>query len=98
MKANLSSQNHLPPNRINENTNIKYFYYIIIDGNQEGPFTLEQLFEKTATDLNLKKGSLMLPLRIMLVGDKFGPGVFDVAHFIGKDAVVRRLQKVLATL
>ncbi len=59
---------------------------------------LEQLFEKTATDLNLKKGSLMLPLRIMLVGDKFGPGVFDVAHFIGKDAVVRRLQKVLATL
>jgi glutamyl-tRNA synthetase len=40
----------------------------------------------------------MLPLRIMLVGGKFGPGVFEVAALIGKDESIHRIQRALAQL
>jgi glutamyl-tRNA synthetase len=40
----------------------------------------------------------MLPLRIMLVGGKFGPGVFDIAAIIGKQETVNRIHKVLSIL
>ncbi len=53
----------------------------------------EQSFNDILQTSGLKKGSVMLPLRIMLVGGKFGPGVFDIAGIIGKDAVIRRIQK-----
>jgi glutamyl-tRNA synthetase len=34
----------------------------------------------------------------MLVGGKFGPGVFDIAEIIGKQETVNRIQKVLSIL
>jgi glutamyl-tRNA synthetase len=34
----------------------------------------------------------------MLVGGKFGPGVFDIAEIIGKEATVERIRKVLGIL
>ena len=40
----------------------------------------------------------MLPLRIMLVGGKFGPGVLDIATMIGKQATIERIQHVLTLL
>jgi glutamyl-tRNA synthetase len=40
----------------------------------------------------LKKGEVMLPLRIMLVGGKYGPGVFIIAEMIGRDETVDRIQ------
>jgi glutamyl-tRNA synthetase len=60
--------------------------------------TLEENFTQMAADAGLKKGELMLPLRIMLVGGKYGPGVFDIAEMIGKEAVVKRVNVVLAQL
>jgi glutamyl-tRNA synthetase len=36
-------------------------------------------------------GAVMLPFRIMLVGGKFGPGVFDIAQFLGKEEVLDRV-------
>ena len=33
------------------------------------------------------------PLRIMLTGSKFGPGIYDILTSLGKDEVVRRLDK-----
>ncbi len=60
--------------------------------------TLEDNFNQHATDAGLKKGELMLPLRIMLVGGKYGPGVFDIAEMIGKEAVGKRVNVVLAQL
>jgi len=59
---------------------------------------LEQSFSDLAARMNLKKGSLMLPLRILLVGGKFGPGVFDIAALIGKEATQNRIRKGLALL
>ena len=37
----------------------------------------------------------MLPFRIMLVGGKFGPGVFDIAALIGKQETLQRIEKAM---
>ena len=40
----------------------------------------------------------MLPLCIMLVGGKFGPGVFDIAALLGKEETLARLEAALLKL
>lgn len=40
----------------------------------------------------------MLPLRIMLVGGKFGPGVFEIAATIQKEATILRIEHTLSLL
>ena len=60
--------------------------------------SLESSFKELAAANQLKPGELMLPFRIMLVGGKFGPGVFDVAAILGKEETVNRIKKVLALL
>ena len=57
---------------------------------------LEAGFGEMATQHGLKKGELMLPLRIMLVGGKYGPGVFAIAELIGKEETAKRINKVIA--
>lgn len=57
--------------------------------------TLEDAFKNIAAKQNIKVGELMLPLRIMLVGSKFGPGVFHIAEFIGKEETFKRIQTAL---
>jgi glutamyl-tRNA synthetase len=59
---------------------------------------LEKEFKELAAANQLKTGDLMLPLRIMLVGGKFGPGVFDIAALIGKQETVKRIQHTLGML
>lgn len=57
---------------------------------------LENNFKEIAAVNDLKPGELMLPFRIMLVGGKFGPGVFDVAELLGKDETIQRIHRALA--
>jgi len=45
-----------------------------------------------------KPGDVLLPLRIMLVGGKFGPGVFDIATLLGKVETIKRIQLSLSRL
>ena len=59
---------------------------------------LEKVFKEIASVNQLKPGELMLPLRIMLVGGKFGPGVFEIAETIGKAETVKRIKHVLSLL
>jgi glutamyl-tRNA synthetase len=59
---------------------------------------LETEFKEMAAAHQLKPGELMLPLRIMLVGGKFGPGVFEIAAAIGRTETVTRIKKVLGLL
>ncbi len=40
----------------------------------------------------------MLPFRIMLVGGKFGPHVFDIAALLGKEETIHRMKKGLAAI
>jgi glutamyl-tRNA synthetase len=60
--------------------------------------SLEQEFKELAAANDLKPGELMLPLRIMLVGGKFGPGVFQIAELIGREQTVDRIRHVLSLL
>lgn len=60
--------------------------------------TLESNFKEIASVNEIKPGDVLLPLRIMLVGGKFGPGVFDIAALIGKEDTIARMQRALAQL
>jgi glutamyl-tRNA synthetase len=60
--------------------------------------SLESSFKELAASKNIKVGELMLPLRIMLVGGKFGPGVFDIAELIGKEETKNRIEKAISLL
>ncbi|MEN9549570.1 MAG: hypothetical protein RIR12_2161 [Bacteroidota bacterium] len=57
--------------------------------------SLEDAFKALATEKNIKPGELQLPLRIMLVGGKFGPPVFDIVAMIGKEDAAQRIKKAL---
>lgn len=56
----------------------------------------EAQFKAMAENNGFKPGELMLPFRIMLVGGKFGPGVFDIAHVLGVAATQARIEKGIA--
>ncbi len=58
----------------------------------------EQLFKEKAASLQLKAGELLLPFRIMLVGGKFGPGVFDIATVLGPATTAHRIVHALTLL
>jgi len=57
---------------------------------------MEAGFKALAAEKNLKPGELMLPFRIMLVGGKFGPAVFDIAFLLGSDETQRRIAAAVA--
>ena len=59
---------------------------------------LEQLLKDQAQAANIKTGELLLPLRVMLVGGKFGPAVFAIAEFLGVQETKKRIEQVLAQL
>lgn len=56
---------------------------------------LESFYKLAIQASGMKMGELMLPLRIMLVGGKFGPHVFDIAATLGKEETISRIRKGL---
>ncbi len=67
------------------------------DSLKEWSFTaLEESFKALATEKNIKPGELQLPFRIMLVGGKYGPPVFEIAATIGKTETVKRINYALS--
>ncbi len=62
------------------------------------PAGIETHFTEAMQQAGLKKGDVLLPLRIMLVGGKYGPGVFDIAAMIGKEESKKRIAGVLEIL
>jgi glutamyl-tRNA synthetase len=58
----------------------------------------EEKFKELAIAKALKPGDVMLPFRIMLVGGKFGPAVFDIATILGADETRKRIKKFLELL
>jgi glutamyl-tRNA synthetase len=72
--------------------------FITMLNNEEGladPHDLETRFKALADEHAIKAGELMLPFRVMLVGGKFGPHVFDIAVLLGKHETIRRIQLAL---
>jgi len=56
------------------------------------PAELEASFKALAEEKGIKAGDLMLPFRIMLVGGKFGPHVFDIAALLGREVTLSRIE------
>jgi glutamyl-tRNA synthetase len=59
---------------------------------------LEAGFKEMATAYGIKPGDLLTPFRIMLVGAKFGPHVFDIIALLRRDETIRRIRHVLSLL
>jgi glutamyl-tRNA synthetase len=58
----------------------------------------ENFLKQMAAASQIKPGELMMPFRIMLVGGKFGPGVFEIAELLGKKDTIARMEKTLSLL
>jgi glutamyl-tRNA synthetase len=56
---------------------------------------IESVFKELSAIQNIKPGELQLPFRIMLVGGKYGPAVFEIASLIGKEQTISRIKKAL---
>ena len=57
--------------------------------------SVEKDFKELAAEKNIKPGELQLPFRIMLVGGKFGPAVFEIAAMIGREETIKRINNAL---
>jgi glutamyl-tRNA synthetase len=68
------------------------------NSNSNDPVALENIFKELTATHSLKPGELMLPMRIMLVGGKFGPAVFEIASTIGILEAVVRIKHALTLL
>ena len=66
--------------------------------NDLAPQAIETIFKTLAEELGIKAGDLMLPFRVMLVGGKFGPHVFDIASMLGIEATIARIKGTLKEL
>jgi glutamyl-tRNA synthetase len=56
---------------------------------------IETSFKTAAETAGIKPGELLLPLRVMLVGGKFGPPVFEIVAFIGREETIHRIRRAL---
>lgn len=56
---------------------------------------MEEQFKALADTKGFKPGELMLPFRVMLVGGKFGPGVFDIAVMLGIAETQKRIENAI---
>mgnify|MGYP001217442141 CR=1 FL=1 len=56
---------------------------------------LESFYKLAIQASDMKVGELMLPFRIMLVGGKFGPHVFDIAALLGREETIARMKSGL---
>lgn len=59
---------------------------------------VEQVFKELAAKHGLNVGELQLPFRLMLVGGKFGPAVFEIAALLGAAETGRRISRGLQAL
>lgn len=62
------------------------------------PASIETVFKALATAKNIKAGELLFLFRMMLVGGKFGPPVFDIAAVLGKEETIARIQQLSALM
>lgn len=74
------------------------FSQILIDNKQLNAHDMELKFKELAQEKGFKIGEVMLPYRIMLVGGKFGPAVFDITKAIGEVEAAMRINGILELL
>ncbi|MBL6660568.1 MAG: glutamate--tRNA ligase [Crocinitomicaceae bacterium] len=57
--------------------------------------TIESSFKQFLSSNELGFGAVLLPFRILVTGVGAGPGMFDIAAYLGKDEVLSRINKGL---
>ena len=60
--------------------------------------SVEATFKEAAAGAGVKPGELQLPLRVMLVGGRFGPPVFEIAGLLGREETVDRIRRGLLSI
>jgi glutamyl-tRNA synthetase len=87
--------NSVKPKWTDEKTTFFNAFKDILRDSELNAADMETKFKALAEDKGLKTGDVMLPFRIMLVGGKFGPHVFDIAALLGKEETISRIDKAL---
>jgi len=59
------------------------------------PESIQAGFESVMKTHDLKLGKLAQPIRVALTGGSVSPGIFELAHVLGKDRVLARLDKAM---
>jgi len=59
---------------------------------------IEQLFRTIVEKHGIKLGKLAQPVRVALTGGTQSPGIFEVLDVMGKDKVIRRLEKAIGSI
>jgi glutamyl-tRNA synthetase len=65
---------------------------------QAAPFTtdvIQKIFEGIMNERGLKLGTIAQPVRVALTGGTVSPGIFEVMAILGKDEVIKRLEKAI---
>jgi glutamyl-tRNA synthetase len=60
--------------------------------------SLEAALRAHAERIGAKAGQLIHPLRVALIGLANGPGIFEIAHILGREQTLRRIDAAIATL
>ena len=60
--------------------------------------TIESAIWKYTDESNIKRVAAMQTLRIALTGTSFGPSLFDIVVLLGKDEVLKRIQRAVTCL
>jgi glutamyl-tRNA synthetase len=56
----------------------------------------EKAFRDLVTELGIKSGDLVHPVRVALSGSSVGPGLFETMIALGRERTVARLQAAFA--
>ena len=59
---------------------------------------IESEFKNFLEKNELGFGAVLLPFRILVTGVSAGPGMFDIAAFLGKEEVIKRIETGLSTI
>jgi glutamyl-tRNA synthetase len=80
-----------------DDTKASFFNSFLVDINKVTweSVAIEEAFRNRAAEMNIKPGELQLPFRIMLVGGKFGPPVFEIASVLGREETISRIGKAI---
>lgn len=57
-----------------------------------------RIFESMAQEAGKKLAEVIQPVRVALCGRTVSPGIFEVVSILGRESVVRRIQKALASI
>ena len=74
---------------------LKEYFNLLSDPTRED---FENALVKLSVELNVGKSRLIHPLRLAVSGQSTGPGMFDLLFILGKDEVIKRIDKALQKL